>query len=49
MSQTLEAFGDDLCVLCMEQEVDPNRDDGFCKHCGAISDEWNVEEEEKEE
>lgn len=32
---------DDLCLMCLSEEPDPERDDGFCTTCGQVNDKYN--------
>jgi len=33
------------CHLCLEDKIDPDREDNLCKDCGMIVDKYNLPEE----
>lgn len=37
----LQKEGIDLCDMCLQEEADPERDDGFCTTCGQVSDKYS--------
>lgn len=42
----LSSQDEELCVVCLINQVSPKRDDGMCDSCGQVSDKYNFTEDE---